>query len=562
MKLLRHARSAGGPRRGAALILSLLLLFVLVAITLQIGVTTGTDARVARNDLTMTSMDLAIESAMLQVQETLKTDGEASSEGAQQQPDAAQGGQQQQQTPTGGGAGGGAAGGGDAGASDTRKDEWATPQRTEINEISLRILVVDEDSKYNVLNLANPDERESEAAQGRIARILDLCREGTEADIDTAVAEQMARAMREFVVERDKTDLPRPALLADDPQREELALPRSMLDFAALDPFEPMHFRDFRDINGKPVHSIASFLTVWTSVSTAGEALGVPAGGAAQPGSGQGGGGQAGAGQGQSGTGSTQGGQDSTGQGASGQGGSGQNGSGQNGSGQDGSSQGGSGQSGSGQESGSGQGASGQNSGQAGGEATNTNGTTNGGYGVNVNTAPPAVLKAIFDDRELDPRFLDEIIEYRNLEEEQEEPTSSSDEESEEAVRYDEWGNEVVDRRAFEELVELQQVPGYDRLDRAAQDALSRLLSVQSNVFSVYVIARRSTSVDGDLDAGLDPAESRRLEEQGGDSLVRVVRCVLWRRQADDGVRIVPLVRWEVLDYLPIEVLDYPDEDR
>jgi hypothetical protein len=560
MKLLRHARSDRGPRRGAALILSLLLLFVLVAITLQIGVTTGTDARVARNDLTMTSMDLAIESAMLQVQETLKTDGESSTGTEAQQPDAgaAQGAQQGAPNPA---AGGGSAAEGESGASDSRKDEWATPQRTEINEISLRILVVDEDSKYNVLNLANPDEKESEAAQGRIARILDLCREGTEADIDTAVAEQMARAMREFIVERDQVQLPRPALLADDPQREELALPRSMLDFAALDPFEPMHFRDFRDINGEPVHSIASFLTVWTSVSTAGEALGVPSSGAPQPGSG-------GVGAGQGGTQSGAGGQGSTEQGGTGQGGATQGSSGQGASGQGSSGQAG-GQAGSGQ-SGSGQGAGGQGSptgGQGGagqaGTAANTNGTSNGGYGINVNTAPPAVLKSIFDDREVDPRFLDEIIEYRNLEEEEEEPGgASTEEEAEEAVRYDEWGNEVVDKRAFEQLLELQQVPGYDQLDRAAQDALSRLLSVQSNVFSVYVIARRSTSIDGDLDVGLDPAESRRLEEQGGDSLVRVVRCVLWRRETEEGMQLVPLVRWEVLDYLPIEVLDYPDEDR
>jgi hypothetical protein len=508
----------------------------------------------------MTSMDLAIESAMLQVQETLKTDGESSTGTEAQQPDAgaAQGAQQGAPNPA---AGGGSAAEGESGASDSRKDEWATPQRTEINEISLRILVVDEDSKYNVLNLANPDEKESEAAQGRIARILDLCREGTEADIDTAVAEQMARAMREFIVERDQVQLPRPALLADDPQREELALPRSMLDFAALDPFEPMHFRDFRDINGEPVHSIASFLTVWTSVSTAGEALGVPSSGAPQPGSG-------GVGAGQGGTQSGAGGQGSAEQGGTGQGGATQGSSGQGASGQGSSGQAG-GQAGSGQ-SGSGQGAGGQGSptgGQGGagqaGTAANTNGTSNGGYGINVNTAPPAVLKSIFDDREVDPRFLDEIIEYRNLEEEEEEPGgASTEEEAEEAVRYDEWGNEVVDKRAFEQLLELQQVPGYDQLDRAAQDALSRLLSVQSNVFSVYVIARRSTSIDGDLDVGLDPAESRRLEEQGGDSLVRVVRCVLWRRETEEGMQLVPLVRWEVLDYLPIEVLDYPDEDR
>jgi hypothetical protein len=44
---------------------------------------------------------------------------------------------------------------------------------------------------------------------------------------------------------------------------------------------------------------------------------------------------------------------------------------------------------------------------------------------------------------------------------------------------------------------------------------------------------------------------------------VRTVRCVVWRREgADDGVEIVPIVRWEVLDYFPFEVLDDPTERR
>ena len=44
---------------------------------------------------------------------------------------------------------------------------------------------------------------------------------------------------------------------------------------------------------------------------------------------------------------------------------------------------------------------------------------------------------------------------------------------------------------------------------------------------------------------------------------MRTVRSVVWRRVLEDGsVQIVPLVRWEVLDYVPLEVQDFPDEDR
>jgi hypothetical protein len=555
MKLPRHLAVSDPSRRGAALLLSLLLLFVLVAITIQISVTTGTDARVARNDLTMTGMDLAIESAMLQMQETLKTDGEGAGSDTPASPAEStnQAGAAQGQQPANGQGTAPGSGSGSQGSSDTRKDEWATPQRTEINEVRLRILVVDEDSKYNVLNLANPDDKEAEAALGRVSRILDACREGTELDIDSRTAEEMARAMRDHLLKRDDSRVPRPKLLTDDEQNRELGLPRSLLEFAGLSPFEPMHFRDVRDVNGKVAHSIGAFLTVWTAVSTAGEALGVARAGqeaVAGGGSNQGGSTQGGS--------SAQGGSEAQAGSTTQDGRSAQTGSGQS-SGQNGSTQ-----SGAGSQGGNGAQTGGQAGGAAGAASGNTNGSTNGGYGVNLNTAPPAVLKGLFDDREVDPRFLDEIIEYRNLEEEEEDSgaTTTSEEEAEESVRYDEWGNEVLDLRAFEELAELQQVSGYDNLEGAAKDALTKLLTVESHVFSVYFVARRNTSAQGDLDPTADPEEARRREEQGGESLVRVVRAVYWRRKSDAGVDIVPLVRWEVLDYLPIEVLDYPEEDR
>ena len=555
MKLPRHLAVSDPSRRGAALLLSLLLLFVLVAITIQISVTTGTDARVARNDLTMTGMDLAIESAMLQMQETLKTDGEGAGSDTPASPAEStnQAGAASGQQPANGQGTAPGSGSGNQGSSDTRKDEWATPQRTEINEVRLRILVVDEDSKYNVLNLANPDDKEAEVALGRVSRILDACREGTELDIDSRTAEEMARAMRDHLLKRDDSRVPRPKLLTDDEQNRELGLPRSLLEFAGLSPFEPMHFRDVRDVNGKVAHSIGAFLTVWTAVSTAGEALGVARAGqeaVAGGGSNQGGSTQGGS--------SAQGGSEAQAGSTTQDGRSAQTGSGQS-SGQNGSTQ-----SGAGSQGGNGAQAGGQAGGAAGAASGNTNGSTNGGYGVNLNTAPPAVLKGLFDDREVDPRFLDEIIEYRNLEEEEEDSgaTTTSEEEAEESVRYDEWGNEVLDLRAFEELAELQQVSGYDNLEGAAKDALTKLLTVESHVFSVYFVARRNTSAQGDLDPTADPEEARRREEQGGESLVRVVRAVYWRRKSDAGVDIVPLVRWEVLDYLPIEVLDYPEEDR
>jgi hypothetical protein len=44
--------------------------------------------------------------------------------------------------------------------------------------------------------------------------------------------------------------------------------------------------------------------------------------------------------------------------------------------------------------------------------------------------------------------------------------------------------------------------------------------------------------------------------------MMRTVRCVVWRRKQGDSVTIVPLARWEVLDYMPFVVEDYPEDDR
>jgi hypothetical protein len=41
---------------------------------------------------------------------------------------------------------------------------------------------------------------------------------------------------------------------------------------------------------------------------------------------------------------------------------------------------------------------------------------------------------------------------------------------------------------------------------------------------------------------------------------MRTVRTVVWRRSGDDGVEIVPVLPWEVLDYSPFEIQDFPED--
>lgn len=548
---IHRPRAPGAPRgrEGAALLLSLLILLVLVAIVIQINVSTGTDARVARNEVGLTAMDLATESALLQVYDKLKSDGEDTAAGASPAAPAGAGGAGADPTsPASPGAGGGGANAPQP--CDSRRDDWATPQRTEINEIKLRILVQDEDSKYNVLNLLNPDPLQAQAAFDRVLKILDLCREGTTADIDPGTATQMVKAMVEHMQRRKLAKLPRPKLLSDseDQKLEDQGLPMSLKEFAVLAPFDESHFRDYRDENEKIVHSIGSFLTVWSSIGVAGDKAKAAAAGTNAAAAGN-----------RTGTSTTTGGSGKS----SGAGGGGKStGGGTSTSG--GTSSGiivGTGGSGGGQGGAGGAGGGGGGGGGAGGGGKQT--TDRGGFAVNLNTAPSAVLKSLFDDRELHPRFWDKVIEYRNLEDE-EEKKKNEDKASttEEQPALDEYGNPILKRNIFDSVSKLSQVDGYNELDTAVRTKLNQLLTTQSNVFSIYVIARRSTSVEGDAAETLTTPQERRLAEQKGDSLVRVMRSVVWRHKVDDKVEIVPIVRWEVIDYEPWEVLDYPDEER
>jgi hypothetical protein len=489
--------------------MAFLMLIVLYAIVFQLWFTSNADLRVTDNDVSLTRMDLAIESALQEVYERLRSDVQAGA-GADSAAAAAA-------SAASGGLDGGAGetGGGESSQPvDSREDAWGKPQRTTINEIELRVFVQDEDSKVNVLGLLTPDEEQAELHLERIVRVIDMFRDGSTVDVDRSDAIRIAESIRDYLRDRAGTDLPRPRLLSDDAERDELSMPLSFGELVALDRCDESLFRDFRDEHGYIVHSLGSYLTVWTSVRQ-------DTGGADSAG----------------GTGSA---------GADGSGGaSGSDASGGSGSGGDGSDAGGSGG-----DAGGGGGATGPGSAPSAGGA-------NFGVAVNVNTAPVAVLKSLVDDRDVPSRFWDEVVEYRNLEEPDE-----AEKEGEEALPvYDEYGNEVYKRQVFDSLDELSEVDGYENLDSRAKLALAQLLSTQSQVFSIYVVARRATGSGEDFRALGSVPEGER-EDLRGKGLVRAVRSVVWRVEDGDEVRIVPLVRWEVLDYVPFDVLDYPDEDR
>jgi hypothetical protein len=175
---------------------------------------------------------------------------------------------------------------------------------------------------------------------------------------------------------------------------------------------------------------------------------------------------------------------------------------------------------------------------------------------INLNTAPPVVLKALFDDRYVPSKFWDEVIEYRN-----EEVQPEQGEEEQEPV-LDEYGEEILERQIFTNIDQLLELDSWYQLTPEAQADVARMVGVTSDVFSVYVTARRATGRGADQEGlGLSREDQEKFE-QSGLNLTRTVRCTVWRRATEEGVEIVPIERWEGLDYRPYEIVDFPDEER
>ena len=440
------------------MLLSFLVLMVIIAIVYQLNRVTVTDKQVADRDFTSTNMDLAIESALLEVMEQLQMDGEMKMSSEDTGDEAAT--DVGSMDPSGGFQG---EGDDNPDAVDSFMDEWSQIAATSINELDLRILIVDEDRKYNILNLLVEDLDLAQEALERVERILDMCREGTEADIDGALAAEMARAMQDHMLERNNSFLPRPTqMLSDDEENPSLGMPLTMREFIALEPFSEDHFRDFFDENGDRVHSIDSYLTIYSSPFTEGDE-------------------------------------------------------------------------------------------QSDSEPVDSG----GGYGVNVNTAPLAVLHSLLDSRDVDSRFWEDVLQYRNTEEA---PEPDDDTEDIEPM-LDEFGEDVVPMQIFDSLDELNEVPGYDIVQTDARAKVDELLRVDSNVFSVFITARKVTLAERFQVLQFSSRREQEEYERSGAHMVRTVRSVVWRKMGADEVEMVPLLRWDVLDYAPLPVLDYPDEE-
>ena len=468
MRTLRRAPlRAAEELRGAALLMAFLVLIVLLAIVYQVHTVTQTDARVSRNEITRSTMDLALQSVMLQVYEDLAEDARA-----------AQGGEEGAADGLGGDPASPAAppvGEGEAGelarnpeTVDSMMDSWFAPQSTNFGDIQVRIFVRDENSKYNVLNMINPDEEVVEEAYDRVVRILDNFREETEFDLTSTEAEEVATAMQEYMQDRRTMDrIPRATFLNGDEELDDQVLPMTFREFRLLEPFRDDMFMDFFGEDDERIHGIEAFLTIYTAPAVGPE------------------------------------------------------------------------------------------------EANSGRPSGTGGWTVNMNTAPLAVLAALIDDREIDFRLWDEIKEYRNEEEEPLEEEGSEDglgpEEADPML--DEFGEEILPTKIFDSLDELEELFEFQDLDEEEKTTVRELLRVDSDVFEIVLAARISTRAETADEMDFESRTEREKFFRSGEHLVRVVRSVVWRREVEDDIEIVPLVPWEVLDNAPLQVLDKPEDE-
>ncbi len=261
MQLLTSHKADSPEQRGAALLITFLVLIVVLMIVYQVNRITASEQIEASRSLVLTKMDYAIDAAFLQVEQDLLADSQS-----EEEEEGGEGDPQGDPAAAIAGAGGeeGEGGGeGPTGPVDSFNDEWATIQSTSIGEQDLSVYVIDEDRKFNILGMLAEDVEEAQEAELIVARILDSCRNGTRVDIQSGTAEDMARAMKSFLEDRIGGTFPSPNHLAD-PDGGAI-MPLSMREFVAIEPFSAHHFQDYLDEDGNRVHAIDCFLTVYSS---------------------------------------------------------------------------------------------------------------------------------------------------------------------------------------------------------------------------------------------------------------------------------------------------------
>ncbi|MBK6940460.1 MAG: general secretion pathway protein GspK [Planctomycetes bacterium] len=202
--------------RGVALILVFLTVLILVVVIMQIQVTATVDASVAHNTQKEMQFEYAASGALEEAKGHLLRDLKEESEQSQ-----AGGGAGNDPLGAGGGTGdpfggtGGADGGDEASADPADSigpdEDWANFDKlTYAGEIEVSVRLIDEDRKFNVLQLATEDEDARKAAKERFIRLLDTFREDSKHDLSVSEATEIVEGMEAWLKGDRPDDFPKP----------------------------------------------------------------------------------------------------------------------------------------------------------------------------------------------------------------------------------------------------------------------------------------------------------------------------------------------------------------
>ncbi|MDP7062384.1 MAG: type II secretion system protein GspK [Planctomycetota bacterium] len=507
--------------RGVVLILTLFVLFLVIALIAQLSLGAEVAHQATMNRSNRLRMNLAIRSASEEILTMIKDDATGDASGGL---GSALGGMEGMTGALGdsgsNGFGDAAAesGYGDSGSgeeeegdgeedasnSDSFEDTWARPLRVMMDDIEVTTFVQDENSKFNLHLLLVEDEQQATENYERAVRILDYMRE----DMDDDLGETDARVIIDDILRwmqvggrnLDLPQVPRHSLEDED----EYAMLSSLEELMLLDSITPALYYDQLGDFEIIAPGLETVFTIWTTPTFDGPGTGSLADDAATTGS------------------------DSADPNTS-----------------DFSNTGDTSADPSADPNAIGDQ---QNDGEMREGEGGMEGVLEGdpplGTKVNLNTAPRAVLEGMFSPQELSPAKVERLIEWLDeVDEEALEEQENAEEDSENReLRQSLYGElEPEPKKFLKTLEELAEVDGFgaDELDEETQARVEELVGVQSDVFSIYVYASRKINPEWQPE--------HRYQEPPGHSLR--MRAVVWRRTTADGVKLVFLEPWHEVPF-------------
>lgn len=404
------------------------------------------------------------------------------------------------------GEGGEEEGGEDDGSNaDSHEDGWAKPMRIMMGDIEITSWIEDENAKFNLLTMISADEDYADSNRERCTRILDRLREDYEDDLNLNDARQITDRIVEWLegTTRDE-DVPRPPRMSNE-EETDISLMYSLEELMMLEDVTPELFYDQIVDEDTIAPGLESIFTVWTYVDLA------------PPGSLE----------------------DDTGYVPPQVADDNQNRESQPPDPREMAEQ---------QES---------TEESEEGEPNPSLGMTGAaqgepalGFKININTAARAVLEGLMPPELLHYSVMEEIFEYRNEIDEEalgdEEELSDEEEDLMDAL----YGEERDDpKKYFKSMSDLDNIESLqNRVTQEGREEFLNLIDVQSDIFSVYLVARIRPD---------DWVPENRYEEPTGPVLR--LRAIVWRRPTEDGSKFIFLQHWHEVPFTRWRIPDFQD---